>query len=265
MRIHGNEYPTNDLVAFSRDLHVITECGFQIQPLHTVVNIWSESPDLLGDSPIVALTCDDGSDFDAIDLPHPTWGVQRSVLGILTDHRERHRGSQPHLHVTSFVIVSPCARAELDRTCMVGKGWWNEGWWASAIDSALMGIGNHSWDHNHETLGRPCDGLVPSGTFTSVDSYQAAEFEIRQADEYLRARAPNPAAALFAYPYGETNPFLFGDYLPSYRPALGAAFTTEPGYLTRKSERWRMPRFMCGRDWTTPEGLREILRRARPA
>lgn len=270
MRIHGNEYANNDLVALAADLHVITACGIEIRPLHAVVAQWLESPGELDKEAVVALTCDDGSDFDAVHLPHPTWGEQRSVLGILSDYRKRHAHSQPNLHITSFVIVSPDARAELDRACMVGRGWWNESWWSGALASGLMSIGNHSWDHNHDMLAQSCQGMARPGTFATVDSRATADFEIRQADEYLRRRAPNPGNRLFAYPYGETNSYLSQEYLPNYSSEAGsvgldAAFTTEPAYLSPSSDRWRLPRFMCGRDWKTPEALREILRKARSA
>ena len=130
MRIHGTDYASNDLVALAADLYILSELGLEIRPLHEVVAQWLASPTALDARPVVALTCDDGSDFDARDLPHPTWGVQRSVLGILSDYRQRHAASQPGLHITSFVIASPAARAELDRTCMAGLGWWNETWWS---------------------------------------------------------------------------------------------------------------------------------------
>lgn len=269
MRIHGNDYATSDLVALAADLHAITASGLRIVPLHDVVGRWLRSPEEVDREPVVALTCDDGSDFDAVDLPHPSWGLQRSVLGILSDYRSRHGARQPGLHITSFVIASPDAREELDRTCMVGRGWWNEHWWGGALASGLLAIGNHSWDHNHESLARPCGGMTRGGSFTSIDSPAAADYEIRQADEYLRARAPNPGARLFAYPYGETNPYLSDEYFPAYRgsspapaamePGFAAAFTTEPEHLSSRADRWRMPRFMCARDWKSPEDLLRIL------
>jgi len=270
MRIHGNEYASNDLVALAADLEVITSCGVEIRPLHALVTQWLESPSKLEGKALAALTCDDGADFDAVPLTHPTWGQQRSVLGILSDFRAQQGNRQPDLHVTSFVIASPEARVELDRTCMVGRGWWNESWWRDAVDSGLMSIGNHSWDHNHETLARPCRGLVRPGTFATVDTLAAAEYEIRFADEYLRSRIPNPGNRLFAYPFGETNDFLSGQYLPEYSRDPGsagfdAAFITDPAYLTRSSDRWRLPRFVCGRDWHSPDELRSILRRAQSA
>lgn len=261
MRIHGDGYADNDLAALASDLQTISECGWRVRPLPEIVADWLRAPGQLA-ADVVALTCDDGADFDAVDLPHPSWGVQRSVLGILSDFARQHPGRQPGLNITSFVIVSPEARVELDRTCMVGRGWWNESWWESALASGLMAIGNHSWDHNHDTLARPCEGMVQAGTFTSIDFAAAADFEIAQADRYLKARASNPGDRLFAYPYGETNAYLVDEYLPAYS-GFDAAFTTDPEYLAENSSRWRIPRFMCGRDWKSPDELAAILRKAR--
>ena len=213
----------------------------------------------------MALTCDDGTDFDARDLPHPTAGPQRGMLGILRDFRAKHGEAQPGLHVTSFVIVSPEARLELDRTCMIGARWWNDDWWQEAVDTGLMGIASHSWDHNHHTLA---DGMfpgVPRGTFRTVDDERKADFQMAQASAYLTRLHGNPAASLFAYPYGEINDFLVRDYLPRRGPQLGliAAVTGEAKPFTRDCGRWEIPRYFFERDWTTPEGLQRILDEAR--
>jgi hypothetical protein len=41
-----------------------------------------------------------------------------------------------------------------------------------------------------------------------------------------------------------------------------AAFSTAGEYATRESNRWDIPRFMCGLHWKSPEGLEKILRGA---
>ena len=270
MNVHGNDPGTNDLVALARDIERISDAGFEVRPLHQIVNAWLAGLSGLQGRKVVALTCDDGSDFDFLDLPHPRWGTQRSVLNTLRDFKGKRPAAQPLLHITSFVIVSPEARTVLDRTCMIGKGWWNDGWWRAAVESGLMGIANHSWDHNHESLVASDLPGVRRGTFESIASRAAADFEIAQAERLLERNAPSDSLGLFAYPYGETNEYLEG-YLegssrrrplhpPSWgRPRFRAAFTTEPAYLSRESRRWRMPRFVCGRDWKSPDGLQRIL------
>jgi hypothetical protein len=262
MRIEGRGYPYNDLVALADDLRTISAEGIAIQPLRDVVAAWLRAPHELESQSIVALTCDDGADFDAVDLTHPAWGPQRSVLGILQDFGRDNPGGQPGLHITAFAIVSPEARVELDHTCMVGEGWWNDDWWPRAVATGLMDVANHSWDHNHHTLERPCQGMTRPGGFKSIDSREAADFEIAQAREYLHGHAPGPGVDLFAYPYGDWNPYLVDEYLPA--SGMLAAFTTEPGYLDAASNRWRMPRFMCGQDWRSKGDLLRILRGTRP-
>jgi peptidoglycan/xylan/chitin deacetylase (PgdA/CDA1 family) len=270
MTMSGNDYENNDHVALANDIEVIDAANYRILPLHKVVSTWLKDPRSFDAHRIVALTCDDGSDFDFRDISHQVWGMQRSMLNILRDFRARKPHSQPELFITSFVIVSPEARAIMDRTCMIGRGWWNDDWWPAAVRSGLMGIASHSWDHNHESLPA---GDLPGvagggrGTFATIDSEQLADYQIRRAFDYLRATAPNPSASLFAYPYGQFNDYLVDVYLPAQRESLGitAALTDSPQPLSSASNRWKIPRYICGRDWKSPEGLSQILRDARGA
>jgi hypothetical protein len=262
MNIDGNAYADNDHVALARDLEEITAAGFAIRPLPQVVDALLAGT-LANDARVVALSCDDGSDFDYRDIEHPAHGPQRGLVGVLRDFRARHGDAQPQLHLTCFVIVSPAARAELDRSCMVGRGWWNDDWWAEALASGLAGIASHSWDHNHGSLERAPFADAAAGTFRSIVRADMADREILHAQRYLERVAPNPAARLFAYPYGESNDFLVHEYLPALarREATAplAAFTTDPGYVHAGSDRWRLPRFVCGSHWRSPAQLRAIL------
>ena len=76
------------------------------------------------------------------------------------------------------MIVSPSARARLDETCLIGKGWWNDDWWSPAIASGLLEIGSHSWDHNHDTLPAGEFAGVGRGTFDSIVSDALADYEV---------------------------------------------------------------------------------------
>jgi peptidoglycan/xylan/chitin deacetylase (PgdA/CDA1 family) len=259
MKIHGRGYADNDLVGLASDLETVTARGFGIVPLAELVRRWRLSPAALEGERLVAFTCDDGSDFDFHDLPHPTAGPQRSVLNILRDFRDAHPAATPH--ATSFAIASPDARVELDKSCMIGLGWWNDAWWREAAASGLMDIANHSWDHNHEALPERFSHGVQRGTFAPIATRALADAEIRDASEFLRARVPNPGNALFAYPYGQFNDYLVDEYFPAFAAALGieAAFSDAPGYLCAQSNRWTIPRFVFGRDWTSPAGLERIL------
>lgn len=264
MNIHGNDYGDNHLRALASDLEQVTRAGFRILPLHVIVERWLGGREAELDGRIVAITCDDAADFAWEDLPHPAAGTQRSVATVLREFVAANPGKQPDLNATCFEIVSPEARAALDRTCMIGKGWWGEHWWAQAAASGLLHVGNHSWDHNHEALPAGMSPAAWRGTFAVVDSKELADREIARAAEYLAARAPNAGASLFAYPYGESNPYLAREYFPAHGEALGikAAFTAQPAFLERGTSRWEIPRFVCGRDWSTPDGLAILLEAA---
>ncbi|HEX5130217.1 MAG TPA: hypothetical protein VFV90_10740, partial [Usitatibacter sp.] len=124
MHVGGADYGENDHVAFREDLELLHGAGLRVVPLHAIAAALRDGrlESLAG---CVGLSLDDGSDFDWYDLPHPACGPQRGMAGILDDFRARHGAdAQPGLHATSFTIVSPEARAELDRTCMIGCGWW---------------------------------------------------------------------------------------------------------------------------------------------
>ena len=207
MNILGNDYADNDHVALADDLRAIDAHDLRIVPLARVVEAMDGDPttDLRG---CVALTFDDGSWFDWYDLEHPMCGPQRSFANILRDFRVERGTAQPDLHATSFVIASPHARHELDRTCMIGKGWWTDQWWPQASAEGLLAIESHSWDHNHGTLEITAQRNQHKGTFTTIDSYADADVQIRQAsDEIDQICAPH-LTSLFAYPYGEMNDYL---------------------------------------------------------
>ena len=260
--IEGNEYGNNDHVAFASDLCLITELGWQIQPLHHIVDRVFDGNGVLPDKTI-AITFDDATDFDFLDLPHPTAGMQRSMLNIMRDFVLKNPNAQPHLHATSFAIASPDARAAMDRACVFDCGWMNESWWPDAIASGLIGIANHSWDHNHVCMDRVAQRNQEKGNFFCIDTEADADTQIREAARYIAERAPNPSVSLFGYPYGHVNDFLRKDYFPrqsvSGTPFVTAAFSTEAAYITEQSDRWSLPRFVCGWHWKSSAELREIL------
>lgn len=261
MHMSGNSVEDNDHKSLAADLEVIDAAGFRIRPLHELVTKWLEEPSQLEDERLVALTCDDGPDFDYRDLEHPVHGMQRSMLNILLDFRQSKPGAQPGLFLTSFVIVSPSARHELDRSCMIGKGWWNDTWWQAAIDTGVMGIASHSWDHNHDALASELFPDVERGTFTTIGTEILADYQIRQASDFLWRRAPNPSARIFAYPYGPHSDYLVNEYLPRNSAALhlDAAVAHLPEPWTQTSNRWEIPRYVHPRDWRDPDGLMRLL------
>ncbi len=259
--ISGNDYASNDHVALAADLRLIHRRGLRIVPLARVVDV------LLGEAPeaevdrAVAISFDDGSWFDWHDLDHPTCGPQRSFAGILRDFATSTGAAAP---ATSFVIVSPQARATLDRTCLIGAGWWGDDWWPHASREGLISIESHSWDHNHHTLPHTVQRDQAKGGFTSIDTHTDADAEIRQASDWLDAHCAPHRTGLFAFPYGESNPYLVEEYLPgcASEHRLRAAFDTEPRPVERSSHRWCLPRFVCGRDWRSRDEFASLIEKA---
>jgi Polysaccharide deacetylase len=256
--IGGNDYADNDHVALAADLRLIHARGLRIAPLARIVDV------LLGAAAestldnAIALSFDDGSWFDWHDLDHPTCGPQRAFAGILRDFRAE---TGAPAHATSFVIVSPDARAILDRTCLIGRGWWNDEWWPLADREGLLAIESHSWDHNHDTLPATAQREQRKGTFRTIDTFADADAEIRQANDWLDAHCREPRDGLFAFPYGETNEYLLREYLPRFtvQHRLRAAFGTGARPAEASSDRWNLPRYVCGHDWRSPDALAALL------
>ncbi len=255
MNVLGNEYDDNDHIALASDLALIHRLAMPIVRLRQVVD-WLDQPRSAPDGPVVALSCDDGPIFDWHDFEHPEFGPQRSFANVLTD-----AGGHP-ASMTSFVIVSPGARAELDQKIMGGRDWWHDRWWRQAQASGLLDIENHSWDHNHKLLSGT--DAAASGTFLSIQTEHLASQQIVQASDYLdRQLAPMHQSRLFAYPYGDVNEFLRDEYLPNgetYQHTVAAGFSTDPEPITSGANRWALPRYVCGAHWRSPAELERLLR-----
>ena len=261
INISGNDYASNDHVAFAADLRLIDDLGLRIVPLQWVVDqvIGRADRDLSG---CVALTCDDGSAFDFFDLEHPTHGMQRSLYnGMLDFVAERGSAAQPHLHLTSFVIASPQARRQIDESCLVGRGWMGDEWWRQAAESGLIAIENHSWDHNHPCLPSPGIEGMPRGSFLDVNNFTRAEAEIAAASRYINEHIAPHQTRIFCYPFSHVADYLRDEYLPKFTDAHGmlAAMGDGATPVTATSERWNLPRYICGWHWKSADALREIL------
>lgn len=254
--ISGDDYERNDHIALARDLVTIAGLGFRVCPLRDVVRA-VETGDFADVSRCVALTFDDGSDFDFHDLPHPTWGTQRGMLGILKDGLAA--GGQRNLEATTFAIASPEARSELDRKELIGAGWWNDDWWGEAERTGLLRIESHSWDHNQASLAVTRTS-APRGTFQVVTEAEA-DAEIGMASAYVRARRGREESVLFAYPYGDVSAYLADEYFPRGTSLHGvrAAFTTEGAPVSSGADIWRLPRYVFRCHWNSEDGLRRIL------
>lgn len=165
--------------------------------------------------------------------------------------------------MSAFVIASPEARSELDRVDFGSLGLWDDDWWTEAQAGGLMTIESHSWDHNRPSLQctQQRDGI--KGSFLAIDNEADAEAQLAQASGYIEARTGRPPR-YFAYPWSQIPDFLADDYLPRRGPQLGlrAAFGGPPGPIEPGQSPWRLPRYICGQDWQSPEELQYLLKDA---
>ncbi len=258
-RVGSGQYGSDDMVTLREDLRILWRAGWKIVPLHDIARavVKGTAAEM---TRCVGLSFDDGTDLDWRDVDHPALGRLRGLAGILKDIASE--TSRPLPHATSFVIAGPEPRRELDVRSLSAAGWWNDDWWLTAVRGSLA-IENHSWDHNHEQVSAPPGESAARGTFLTVDSWAQCDHQIRQAADYIdRKLSPVHRCSLFAYPYGEYSDFLVECYLPEHRHEhrQQAAFTTAGEPAHAGSDCWRIPRFVCGQHWTTPEDLQAILR-----
>lgn len=261
VNISGNDYASNDHIALAQDLRLLTRLGKRIVPLDWVIDTWNGTAvrDLEN---CVVLTCDDGSDLDYFDLEFPNHGIQRSFYNVLVDfHAEFGRAAQPNLHLTCFVIADKGSRQDIDRGCLFSKDWMRDIWWAPAHRSGLIGIENHSFDHNHAAVQRPGLGGMVRGDFFAVDNFERAEAQISNARILIDQEIAPAKTRVFAYPFGHISPYLLNDYLPNHGDRLGLAIAVGDGAqpVTMDSPRWNWPRYICGWHWKSPDALAAIL------
>ncbi len=250
--LNGHDYALNDHVALRADLAKLNLLGIEL------VHASSAVIEPLCPRPRVAITFDDGMILDAIDFVHPAWGHQDSFLRILSEHD----AATGQLCVAaSFVIASPEARAELDRKDFLSLNVWHDDWWRYATASGYLTIENHSWDHNHPSLERSVQRDNRRGSFRFIDTLEDAIAEVKLASDYIEQRCGR-RPTLFAYPWGEDNPYLVDEFFPRYAQELGilGAFVTS-GSPSAAQDRWRIPRRVCGSDWRSPDEFSALLDR----
>lgn len=257
LNMDSNEYAGNDHLALAQDLQSLHESGFTFVPLQRVVD-WHQGR--LADAEMagaVAISLDDGTSFDYHDIEHPTLGMQRSMFNIVKDFRNEFPGAQPGLCLSNFVITSPAARHELDIKGMKGQRWWADDWWLEAQNSGLMSIECHSWDHNHPALDQVQQQEQIKGDFSSIASFADCEAQVAQAGDFIAQKLQGQRPGLFAYPWGQASEYLLREYMPEQQARHGfrAGFSCEPRAVSQQDNVWFLPRFVCGRDWKSPEEL----------
>lgn len=263
--VFGNRYETNDLVAFADDLRTIHEAGFIVIPLLEVARwVRGERADFAQyGRPVVALSCDDGTDYDWKDLTHPEHGPQTSFASSMRTFHAQYPGAQPALTMTSFVIASPSARRQIDAGAMQAQGALNDDWWQAANASGLMTIESHGWDHNHPTVSPVVQREQRTGDFFVIDTFAECDAHVRAASQFIESRSSRKPP-LFAYPWTQASAYMRHEYMPTHAEANGvvAAFGGESDYITRDSDRWCLPRFVFGPDWKSKAALQALLRGA---
>lgn len=265
----GDDYARNDHVALQRDLALITECGGRIVPLARIVAALDRHhPDgaTADDALCVALTFDDGPAYDVQPFEHPSFGPQPGFLPVMRAFAQTAAGrSQRALCATSFVIASPQARQVMETSydpdyTFLDRGSMSDDWWDAALDTGLLGIANHSWDHLHPALPQVAHSEQARADFTRVRTQADADAQIAAAQRYILARTQGRASPYFAYPFGHANAYLPERYFPTCAGhGISAAFTVEPRAVDVGDCRFRIPRYVCGHDWRAPEELAAIL------
>lgn len=257
--INGREYGSNDHVALEADLQLLEALGRPVVSLQSIVDALRGriAPETVDGA--VAFSCDDGTVFDWYDLEHPVHGPQRSFANLLADHAARRGGAVPPL--TSFVIASPGARAEIDAGCYGGNPYSDDRWWAEAAATGRVAIENHSWDHAHTCVATISQREQRKGTFAGIETWAEADAEIRLAADFIDRQVPSRRTTLFAYPYGAASDYLADEYFPRFgaEHRMAAAFTDGAELLTPGCDRWRLPRFVCGLHWHSPAELQRLL------
>lgn len=249
--IDGNDYSTNNRHALAADVEAIERAGMRIISLADFVD-W-----MTGILPVefarhaVVLTSDDAPIFDYEEVDYRDFGPQIPTRAILEDSGA---------HITLFAIASRQARETVGEDALGAPSFMTDRWWREADQSPWASIENHGWDHCHPAVSEPVGG---SGSFFGVSDFRTCDEQVRKAADSIGS-VTGRRPTLFAYPYGESSDYLKKTYLPQHEKQHGmrAAVNTVPQFASRDSCRWEIPRFICGRDWQSPEDFQLILDRA---
>jgi peptidoglycan/xylan/chitin deacetylase (PgdA/CDA1 family) len=260
--VFANHYGQNDHLSLSQDLRTIQSMGLRVVPLQWLVDGLLGKRSLTDLTGAVCVTFDDGCNLDVYNLEFPGWGPQQSFVDILKEFRSEFADQgQADLQVTSFVIASPRVRQQIDQESLFGKNWMSDDWWAETQLDGVLDIQNHGWDHKHPTQDTQGNDTRKHFRFDTVDTFEECELQVREAAEYIAGRAQRSMPQFFAYPYGKSSAYMRETYFPEQANSQGieAAFSTVPEHVTLKSERWAIPRYVCGRDWNTSQRFEQIL------
>jgi peptidoglycan/xylan/chitin deacetylase (PgdA/CDA1 family) len=200
-------------------------------------------------------------------LPRRGFGWQPGFLQLLRDFSlTLAPAERAAFRATSFVIASPEARLHIESSfdaqyTYLGAGSMADDWWLPAIETGLIEIANHSWDHLHPGLPAVEHSEQARGDFAQVRCESDADRQIAAAGRFIASKTNNRAQPWFAYPFGHYNSYLTDDYFPgSRRHGMAAAFTVDAAPVEAARSRWCIPRYVCGHHWRDPDMLARILR-----
>lgn len=253
--IRGSSTADNDHVALAADLRALVTAGYRVVPLDWLADALDGICNTAALDRTVVLTFDDGCDFDVRDIEYPGHGLQRSFRAILEDFRAQAPAAAQNLRATTFVIASRAAREVIDAGSLFGRGWIGDDWWAETDRGGLIAVENHGWDHNHPDLAG-----AGRGGFAGIERHeQCLEQVVRAAGAIAERTGRWPR--YFAYPFGESSAYLREEFFPRFVAVHGcrAALGTTPGPVTAGTCRWNLPRYVCGRDWSSPSDLLRLL------
>jgi peptidoglycan/xylan/chitin deacetylase (PgdA/CDA1 family) len=258
--VSGDGYATNDHVALDATLTLLEQLRIPVLRVLDVARRLRAGT--FGGLParFACITFDDGSDYDWRDMEFRGHGAQRSMFSILRSHSRRLLGLAwlKRAHATSFVIASPRARHEIAATALGDPALMTDAWWREAQGSGLMDIGTHGWNHVHPAVSEMASRPELVERFDRLETAADAELQVKKAFDAIHASAGGDAGRIFAYPYGQVSEFLANEYFPGQREIV-AAFAAVPRPLVADSDPWRLPRYVCGPDWSSDEGLERLV------
>ena len=79
-----------------------------------------------------------------------------------------------------------------------------------------------------------------------LKTFEECVLQVWRAGEFIAQRAHRSRPQFFAYPYGTSSTYIRENYFPEH--------------VTMQSNRWSLPRYVCGSDWKTPEGFERTLK-----
>lgn len=260
--ICSNRYGENDHVSLKADLESLHASGKRLISLTTLVDwlLAGVDDDSLDDA--VCITFDDGCKLEISDEVVPGHGLQSSFLSILKAFREHQPADSRHqVRATTFVLADESVREQMDRESLFGLGWMQSDWWAAVKAEGIIDVQSHGWDHQHNMQPAVPGENLPHARFVSVDTFDQCERQVYCAGQVIADGCGGVKPQYFAYPYGAASAYMRETYLPDniHRTGIRAAFSTQPTHVSLASSRWNIPRYVCGRDWRSPQQFVAIL------